>query len=90
MDEPRPVLMLLVPADWDAVPEGLTELRRCLGEEYGGRLLLRMARIPLRSPLAHYCGVWGRADLRLARRDLTPRIEAAFYSLAWLQLEDAG
>lgn len=90
MDVLQPVLLVVVPADWEAVPEGLTELRRCLGEEYGGRLVLRMASTPLRSPLAHYCGVWERAEQRLARRDLTPRLEAAFYSLSWLDLEDAG
>ncbi|MBB5363723.1 hypothetical protein HNQ08_002829 [Deinococcus humi] len=27
-------------------------------------------------------------ELRLARRDLTQRIGAAFYSLAWLELVD--
>lgn len=89
MTVPQPVLLLVVPADWSAVPEGLTALRRCLGEDYGGRLLLRMARTPLRSPLAHSCGLWDRVELRLARRDLTPRIEAALFSLAWLEL-DAG
>ncbi len=50
MDVPQPVLLLVVPADWSSVPEGVTELRRCLGEDYGGRLTLRMARAPLRSP----------------------------------------
>ena len=87
MTVPQPVLLLVVPAEWEAVPEGVTELRRCLGEDYGGVLTLRMARTPLRSPLAHYCGLWDRAELRLARRDLTPRIEAAFFNLAWLELE---
>lgn len=90
MHVPQPVLLVVVPADWDVIPDGLTELRRCLGEDYGGRLLLKMASTPLRSPLAHYCGLWGRAEQRLARRDLTPRIEAAYYSLSWLELEDAG
>ena len=90
MDVPQPVLLLVVPADWDAIPGGVTKIRRCLGEDYGGRLLLRMASTPLRSPLAHYCGLWGRAELRLARRDLTPRIQAAFFSLNWLELEDVS
>jgi len=84
------MLLLVVPADWEAVPEGVTELRRCLGEDYGGRLLLKMARTPLRSPMAHYCGLWGRAELRLARRELTSHIEAAFYNLMWLELEGIG
>ena len=90
MNVPQPVLLLVVPADWDAIAEAVTEIRRCLGEDYGGRLLLRMASTPLRSPLAHYCGLWDWDELRLARRDLTPRIRAAFYSLAWAELEDAG
>ncbi|GGO41785.1 hypothetical protein [Deinococcus humi] len=90
MNAAQPMLLLVVPADWEAVPEGVTELRRCLGDDYNGRLLLKMARTPLRSPMAHYCGLWGRAELRLARRDLTPRIDAAFYSLAWLELEEVG
>ncbi|QLG12746.1 hypothetical protein HLB42_17640 (plasmid) [Deinococcus sp. D7000] len=89
MDVPQPVLLLVVPASWEAVPEGITELRRCLGECRGVQTL-RMARTPLHSPLAHYCGLWGRAELRLARRDLTPRIEAAFFNLAWLELEGVG
>lgn len=90
MDEPRPVLLLLVPADWDAVPEGLTELRRCLGEDYGASLMLRQSTVPMRSPLSHYVGYWPRDVQRFAQRDLRPRIEAAFYSLAWLEFEDVG
>ncbi|MFC6667838.1 hypothetical protein ACFP9V_22390 [Deinococcus radiopugnans] len=89
MDVPQPVLLLVVPAEWEAVPEGVTELRRCLGEDYGGVLTLRSPHA-LHSPLAHYCGLWDRAELRLARRDLTPRIEAAFFNLAWLELEGVG
>lgn len=50
MNGSQPVLLLVVPADCEAVPEGVTELR-------------------------------------LAHRDLTPRIEAAFCSLAWLELD---
>ncbi|WP_295822392.1 hypothetical protein [uncultured Deinococcus sp.] len=90
MDAPRPVLLLLVPADWDAVPEALTELRRCLGEDYGAGLMLRQASVPLRSPMPLYVGYWPHDVQRFAQRDLRPRIEAAFYSLAWLELEDVG
>ncbi|GGO33782.1 hypothetical protein [Deinococcus humi] len=90
MDVPQPVLLLVVPADWEADPKGVTELRRCLGEDHSGRLMLRMATTPLRSPLAHYCGLWGRAELRLARRDLAPRIEAAFSKAVWPDLGAAG
>ena len=90
MDVPQPVLLLVVPAGWETVPQGVTELRRCLGEDYSGVLTLRMARTPLRSPLAHSCGLWDRAVLRQARRDLTPRIKAAFFNLAWLELDGVG
>lgn len=58
MDEPRPLLTLVVPADRDAVLEGLAELTRCLAEDYGASLYLRMAS----SPLPLYCGYWP-ADL---------------------------
>jgi len=37
----RPVLLVLVAADWHAVPEGMAELRRCLADEYGASLMLR-------------------------------------------------
>lgn len=90
MDEPRPVLMLLVPADWDAVPEGLTELRRCLAEDYGASLLLRMSSWPLRSPLPLYVGYWPRDVQRLAARDITPRVHAAFFLLDWLDLDEVS
>lgn len=40
--------------------------------------------------MAHYCGVWDWAELYLARHDLTPRIQAAFSTLAWMELADAG
>lgn len=90
MDKPRPVLMLLVPADWDVVPEGLTEPRRCLGEDYGASLMLRQASVPMRSPMPLYVGYWPKDVQHFAQRDLRPRIEAAFSSLAWFELEDVG
>ncbi len=63
------MLLLVVPADWGAKPEGVTELRRRLGEDHGGRQMLRMTRTPLQVPRPHSCGLWGRAELRLARPD---------------------
>lgn len=53
-----PVLLVIVPADWDAVPEGITELRRCLADEYGAPLMFRMASTPLSSPLPLWTGYW--------------------------------
>ncbi|THF84371.1 hypothetical protein E7T09_20415 [Deinococcus sp. KSM4-11] len=90
MDEARPVLLLLVPADWDVVPAALTELRRCLGEDYGASLLLRMSSVPLRSPMPMYVGYWPRDLQRFAQRDLRPQIAEAFSSLAWMELDEAG
>ncbi|GGO37958.1 hypothetical protein [Deinococcus humi] len=46
MDLPRPLPLLVVPADWEAVPEDVTDLRRCLCENYGGRLVLKMESAP--------------------------------------------
>ena len=90
MSELRPVLLLLVPADWEAVPEGLTELRRCLAEDYGASLMLRMASRPLRSPFHHYAGYWPHWERQHAKLDLPPRIERAFYSLDWLELDEVS
>lgn len=84
------MLLLVVPTNWTARLEGFTELRRCPGENHGGRLMLRMTSTPLRPSLAHYCRLWGWAELRLARRDLTTRIQGAFSSLAWLDLKMVG
>lgn len=90
MSEPRPLLLVLIPADWEAIPEGLAELRRCLAEDYGATLLLRPSRASLRSPMPHYVGYWTRWARRNARWSIPPLVEAAFFSLDWLVVEDVG
>ncbi len=90
MTELRPGLLLIMPADWEAVPEGLTELRRCLAEDYGASLLLRMSTAPMRSPLPLYVGYWEPWARRSAGRNIPFLIQAAFYTLNWLELEDVG
>ncbi|GGK91229.1 hypothetical protein [Deinococcus radiotolerans] len=87
----RPVLLVIVPADWDAVPEGVAELRRCLADEYGASLMLRQATAPLSSPLPLYAGYWEPKAQWYARRDVTPRLAEAFVDLRWFDAElEAG
>lgn len=90
MSEACPILLLLVPADWDADPAALTELRRFLSDEYGAVLSLRQATAPLRSPLPLYVGYWPRALRQGADSYLRPLIDAAFFSLEWLELDEVG
>lgn len=90
MNEPRPSLLLLVPADWEAIHDGLAELRRCLAEDYGAALLLRLSTAPMRSPLPLYVGYWEPWSRRSAGRNIPLLVEQAFYTLDWLQLEDVG
>lgn len=87
----RPVLLVIVPADWDAVPEGVAELRRCLADDYGASLMLRQATAPLSSPLPLYTGYWQPKTQWYARRDVTPRLAEAFVDLGWFDAElEAG
>ena len=87
----RPVLLVIVPADWNAVPEGIAELRRCLSDEYGASLMLRQATAPLSSPLPLYTGYWPPDTQWYAKRDVTPRLAAAFVDLGWFDAElEAG
>lgn len=92
MTELSPCLMLLVPADWVAIPEGLTELRRVLGNKYGATLDLRTATAPMSAPVTLYINYWEFWVMREAQENLPQLIERAFYTLNWLEaeLEDAG
>lgn len=85
MDESRPTLTLLVPAGLEIVPEGLAELRRHLSDEYGATLDLRPYSRLLPIPIRLYTGTWtpGVDD------EVRPLIDAAFFMLDWLDLEDA-
>lgn len=90
MSEARPVLMLLVPADWEADPAALSELRRFLSDEYGAVLSLRQSSVPMRSPLPLHVGYWPRELRDGAGLSLRPLIDAAFFSLSWLELDEVG
>ncbi|MFC4427010.1 hypothetical protein [Deinococcus navajonensis] len=85
MDLPRPSLLVVVPPDWEAITEGVAELRRYLSEEFGAALVVRGSKAPMRSPLALYLGVWDDRDQRVARRDVDALLPAAFYTLNWLE-----
>lgn len=74
------LLLLLVPGHWDAVPEGMAELRRHLSDEYGALLEVRPAQLDIPIPLC--CG-WG--DTPAPGPDVGERIDAAFYSLDWVE-----
>ncbi|MFC3834852.1 MULTISPECIES: hypothetical protein [Deinococcus] len=86
MDEPRPVLTLLVPAAWEVVPDGLAELRRHLSDEYGATLVLRPSTRRLPIAVRLYSGPWPAEVDDLVR----PLVDAAFFTLDWLNLEDVG
>lgn len=74
MSEPplQPVLLVIVPPDWEADPAALAELRRCLADEFGARLSLRQGTVPMREPLPLYCGVWPDSVRWHARREVRP------------------
>lgn len=85
MSSPRPSLLVIVPGDWDAVPEGVAELRRYLADQHGASLLLRTTTAPLRSPLVLQTGVWALPSWRCARRDIEQVLmPQAFFSLEWM------
>ncbi|MFC4637170.1 hypothetical protein [Deinococcus hohokamensis] len=76
---------MIVPGDWDAVPEGVAELRRYLSDEYGATLMLRITPTPLKSPLFLPTGLWAPGTWRFARRDIEQvLIPQAFFSLEWM------
>ncbi|MFD1734661.1 hypothetical protein ACFSC4_31165 [Deinococcus malanensis] len=83
---PRPQLLVIVPGTWNAVAEGVTELKRYLADEYGGTVIIRTTAAPLSSPdPADRCvgpGTW-----RLARRDMElVLLPQAFFSLDWMEV----
>ncbi|MFC4424866.1 hypothetical protein [Deinococcus navajonensis] len=85
MHATRPSLLVIVPPDWDTVPDGLAELKRYLSDEYGAVLLLRSATAPMRSPLLLHLGLWNPQDMRVAREDVDDLLQRAFYTLDWME-----
>ncbi|WP_412027951.1 hypothetical protein [Deinococcus yunweiensis] len=80
----RPGLLLYLPADWDADPPALAELRRHLSDEYGATLEICSTCDSPRGPAPLYTGAWRSwpgDEVRLF-------IQAAFFSLDWLEMED--
>ncbi|MFC4637895.1 hypothetical protein [Deinococcus hohokamensis] len=84
MSEPRPSLLVILPPDWDLIPNGVAELKRYLADEFRASLLIRGTDVPMRAPLTLYLGVWDRRDKQLARRDVDDLLPRAFYTLNWM------
>ncbi|MFC4636710.1 hypothetical protein [Deinococcus hohokamensis] len=85
MYTPGPSLLVIVPGDWDVVPEGLAELKRYLADEYGAHLLIRSGTAPMHAPLPLYLGIWDASDLRVSRIDVSHLLPHAFSTLAWME-----
>jgi hypothetical protein len=86
MTEPALTLTLLVPGAWEPVPDGVTELRRYLSDEFGATLTVRTSKSLLPIPIRLYAGPWPTS----ADDEIKRRIEAAFFNLDWLEMEDVG
>lgn len=80
-------LLIYLPGEWEADPAALAELRRYLSDEYGVTLQLEPATTPLLTPVAIRLG---RLAQRAEEPTLRERIDAAFFSLAWMELEDVS
>lgn len=84
---PRPSLLVIVPGHWEAVPEGVQELKRYLADEYGGTVMIRSTAAPLSSPLFLPTGVWAPGTWRIVRRDIElVLLPQAFFSLEWMEV----
>lgn len=82
----RPCLFVLVPGDWDAVPEGLAELRRYLSDEFGPSLRVHPTVACLPAPVAVRAGRWDESDWRYGHQDIEQvLVPNAFFSLDWLE-----
>ncbi|MFC3833397.1 hypothetical protein [Deinococcus rufus] len=80
-------LLIYLPGEWEADPTALAELRRFLGDEYGVTLQLEPAATPLLAPVAIRLGVLAQHAEDPALR---ARINAAFFTLDWLEFEDVS
>ena len=80
-------LLIYLPGEWEADPAALTELRRYLNDEYGVTLQLEPAATPILAPVAVRLGVLSQRAEEPALRE---RIDAAFFTLAWMKLEDVS
>lgn len=78
MNEPCPVLLVIVPPDWTADESTVHELRRRLTEGYRGVLSARASGATMRSPVVLHAGVWTPAQRRRADQELRPLLERAW------------
>ena len=87
MSEARadPLLLLLVPPQYEVDPEALRELRRAVSDEYRAELWVRLFDFPATSFRLHLIGNWGRRTRAAVWHQLSHLIEASFYSLDWLE-----
>jgi hypothetical protein len=82
------LLLLLVPPQREADPAALRELARLVGDEYGARLWVRPLEFVARACRLHLIGDWGRTRPGEVQTALTMHVEAAFFTLDWL--DEAG
>ncbi|UBV45175.1 hypothetical protein LAJ19_20400 (plasmid) [Deinococcus taeanensis] len=66
------------------MPQGLTDLCRCLTDAYGTDLAAVQIMTSLPAPLPVFTGDWTPARYRAAQRDVHARLAAGFVNLTWL------
>lgn len=81
----QPIVLVLVPPDWEAVPEGLDALRRQIETGYDGRMVLRPATQKLSRPVVLLFGSWDAAAKARATETLHWLAQEAFFTLEWLK-----
>lgn len=88
MTELSRTLVVLLPADWEAAPTELRELRRCLVEEFAAEISVRRASGTMTAPLTFFAGYWPSDVYRLAQQEVLPLVQDAFFTLDWLNLDE--
>jgi hypothetical protein len=78
-----PLLLLLVPSQYEVDPEALRELRRAVSDEYRAELWVRPLYFQAASFRLHLIGDWGRCSRDEVRTQLSLLTEASFYTLDW-------
>ncbi|AIZ45125.1 hypothetical protein QR90_08435 [Deinococcus radiopugnans] len=80
---PACLLIVSVPAGYDVDPQAWETLKQCAGEGYGAGVVLASPAF-LRADPPLLLGDWGTLKGE-ALRELGPLIDAAFFSLDWLE-----
>ncbi|GGK42304.1 hypothetical protein GCM10008955_40080 [Deinococcus malanensis] len=78
-------MLVIVPGDWDTVPEGVQELKQYLADEFGANLRVRKAMTPMKRPTPLFTGDWESGQRRAASRAVRSLLPQAFYTLDWLE-----